>query len=100
MVSKSVQQCKLRSLVSLGEIERVETVLHSLYVRAKAEEGFHIQETETKIRSLTNTRDVNSGNQDNSQVRYLLLNCLCTFMYITELSIFVCGHMHIVMNLT
>ncbi|XP_021933596.1 probable E3 ubiquitin-protein ligase HERC1 isoform X3 [Zootermopsis nevadensis] len=67
MVSKSVQQCRLRSLVSLSELERVETVLHSLYVHAKAEEGLHIQETETKIRSLTNIHDVNSGSQDNTQ---------------------------------
>lgn len=74
MVSKSVQQCRLRSLVSLSELERVETVLHSLYVHAKAEEGLHIQETETKIRSLTNIHDVNSGSQDNTQVRYQLLN--------------------------
>ncbi|XP_069694063.1 probable E3 ubiquitin-protein ligase HERC1 isoform X1 [Periplaneta americana] len=67
MVGKSVQQCKLRSLVSVGELERVETVLHSMYVRAKAEEGFHIQETETKIRSLTNIRDVNTTQQDSAQ---------------------------------
>jgi hypothetical protein len=99
MVSKSVQQCKLRSLVSLGELERVETVLHSLYVRAKAEEGFHIQETETKIRSLTNIRDVNSGSQDNTQVKYQLLNSLCFFIYIVELNCFMSGHVHIVMNL-
>jgi hypothetical protein len=73
MVSKSVQQCKLRSLLSLSEIERVETVLHAMYVRAKAEEGFHIQETETKIRSLTNIRDVNASQQDNTQVRHQLV---------------------------
>jgi hypothetical protein len=72
MVSKSVQQCKLRSVVSLSEIERVVTVLHAMYVRAKAEEGFHIQETETKIRSLTNIRDVNASQQDNIQVRHQL----------------------------
>jgi hypothetical protein len=81
MVSKSVQQCKLRSIVSLGELERVETVLHSMYVRAKAEEGFQIQETETKIRSLTIIRDVNSGQQDNSQVKYQLLHFLCFCIY-------------------
>lgn len=77
MVSKSVQQCKLRSLVCLGELERVNTVLHSMYVQAKAEEGFHIQETETKIRSLTNVRDANSGHQDNAQVRYQSIYSLC-----------------------
>jgi hypothetical protein len=77
MVTKSVQQCKLRSLVCLGELERVETVLHSMYVRDKAEEGFHIQETETKIRSLTNVRDMNSGQQDNAQVRYQPLYLFC-----------------------
>jgi len=83
MVSKSVQQCKLRSLVSLSELERVETVLHAMYVRAKAEEGFHIQETETKIRSLTNIRDVNASLQDNMQVRHQLLQSLCFWIHIT-----------------
>lgn len=81
MVSKSVQQCKLRSLVCLGELERVNTVLHSMYVQAKAEEGFHIQETETKIRSLTNVHDMNSGQQDNAQVMYQLVYSLCFCIY-------------------
>lgn len=81
MVSKSVEQCKLRSLVCLGELERVNTVLHSMYVQAKAEEGFHIQETETKIRSLTNVHDVNSGQQDNAQVMYQLVYSLCFCIY-------------------
>jgi hypothetical protein len=48
-----------------------------MYVQAKAEEGFHIQETETKIRSLTNVRDVSSGQQENAQVKYQLLYSLC-----------------------
>jgi hypothetical protein len=52
-----------------------------MYVQAKAEEGFHIQETETKIRSLTNVRDVNSGQQDNSQVRYQPVYSLCFCIY-------------------
>lgn len=82
MVSKSVQQCKLRSLVSLSELERVETVLHAMYVRAKAEEGFHIQETETKIRSLTNIRDVNTSLQDSTQVRHQHLQSLCFWIHI------------------
>nr|CAD7438539.1 unnamed protein product [Timema bartmani] len=67
MVDKSVEACKLRSLASVGEMERVHMVLHSTCTRAKAEEGFHISETETKIRSLTNTRDSVASIQESHQ---------------------------------
>lgn len=38
VVNKSVQQCKLKSIVSMAEIERAESILHLNYVRCKSEE--------------------------------------------------------------
>ncbi|XP_068081364.1 probable E3 ubiquitin-protein ligase HERC1 [Anabrus simplex] len=67
LVQRSVEPCRLRSLVSISELERVQTVLHSKYTKAKAEEGLHISETETKIRSLTSSREVCQTPQDNAQ---------------------------------
>ncbi|KAK7862054.1 hypothetical protein R5R35_011478 [Gryllus longicercus] len=67
LVQKSVEPCHLRNLVSIGELERVHTVLHSMYMKAKAEECFHISETETQIRSLTSSREIAHAPQENSQ---------------------------------
>ncbi|XP_071450243.1 probable E3 ubiquitin-protein ligase HERC1 [Hetaerina americana] len=57
MVDTSVQPCHFRWLVSIGDVERVHTVLHSLYIKARAEEGLEIKETETQIQSLSVMRD-------------------------------------------
>ncbi|XP_046401290.1 probable E3 ubiquitin-protein ligase HERC1 isoform X2 [Ischnura elegans] len=67
MVDTSVQPCHFRWLVGIGDVERVHTVLHSLYIKARAEEGLEIKETETQIQSLSVMRDTGKTTDEDTQ---------------------------------
>lgn len=50
VVNKSIQQCKLKSIVSIAEIERAESILQLNYVKCKSEEDLNkIFNTEIKL---------------------------------------------------
>lgn len=55
LVNKSVESCRLGNLMTVAEMERVETVLQSALMRFEAEDNFHISETQNKIKNLTST---------------------------------------------
>lgn len=41
--------------MTVGEVERIETILQSTLIQFEAEDNFHITETQNKIKNLTNT---------------------------------------------
>lgn len=50
VVNKSIQQCKLRQIISMAEIERAESMLQLNHVRCKSEEDFSkVFNAETKV---------------------------------------------------
>lgn len=55
LVKRSVEPCKLSNIMTVGELERVLTILQSTLLQFEAEDNFHISETQNKIKSLTNT---------------------------------------------
>ncbi|KAG8223096.1 hypothetical protein J437_LFUL002044, partial [Ladona fulva] len=67
MVDTSVQPCHFRWLINIGDVERVHSVLHSLYTRARAEEGFEIKETETQIQTLSVIREAGKTSDESVQ---------------------------------
>ncbi|XP_049838129.1 LOW QUALITY PROTEIN: probable E3 ubiquitin-protein ligase HERC1 [Schistocerca gregaria] len=69
MVDKCVQPCRLHSVATLMEVERVHTVLHCMYMQARAEEVLHISETETKLRSLASSKDDTPVTTANSSIQ-------------------------------
>lgn len=49
LVEKSISQCKLKSIVSMAEIERAESVLHYNYTKCRTKEGLDKEEIKQKV---------------------------------------------------
>lgn len=49
LVDKSISQCKLKSIISMAEIERAESVLHYNYTKCRTKEGIDKEEIKQKV---------------------------------------------------
>lgn len=58
VANKSIDTCKLKSVVNMAEIERAETVLHSVYTKAKSEEGLELDEIKNKIDQVLDVQNI------------------------------------------
>lgn len=68
VVNKSVESCKLKSVVNLAEIERAQTVLHSMYTKSKSEEGLELDEIKLKINKILSKQNQQCGGSSSSSV--------------------------------
>lgn len=58
IVNKSTEVCKMKSVVNMAELERAETVLHSVYTKAKSEDGLELDEIKNKIDKILDVQNV------------------------------------------
>ncbi|KRT81776.1 Regulator of chromosome condensation repeat containing protein, partial [Oryctes borbonicus] len=49
LVDNSTKQCKLKNIVSVAELERAQTVLHSNYLKCRSEEGLDKEELKQRV---------------------------------------------------
>lgn len=69
VVNKSIEVCKMKSVVNMAELERAETVLHSIYTKAKSEEGLQLDEIKNKIDKVLDVQNIQNKQVEVKQMR-------------------------------
>lgn len=69
VVNKSVESCKLKSVVNLAELERAENILHLMYSKSKSEEGLELEEIKSKIYKILHRQNHNHNTISSHQTQ-------------------------------
>ncbi|XP_018567016.1 probable E3 ubiquitin-protein ligase HERC1 [Anoplophora glabripennis] len=79
IVDKSIDQCKLRKIVSISEMERAQTVLHLSYIKSRTSEstenclfnnGYYLERNGTDFLTETLTADTNYSSSTDVRSRH------------------------------